>query len=602
MKTSLLALPALLAALVLAVPSPFQEPLQAQTPPYTSRWRSVSDRLIASLFGVEKTVDKQSGSHIGSDNSPAQPFSHILARYEGDVVLRFNISTAEEAEELREAADTLLLDVWEHTQDWVDIRLSKDIIASLLGLLPPTLQQSHAPLLHERDLAQAIYNTYSQFRSPPQPAPQTTKLPSPLHDRGFSPALQPSGHQNGGETNRFFQDYQPLGVIYPWMRFLASFFTTHTRLISIGQSYEGRDILGLRLGVHPTNGADPNPPRRKTILIPGGAHAREWISTSTATYIAFALITGYGKTPAITTLLETFDVVIIPTLNPDGYEYSWSTDRLWRKNRQSTSVRFCPGIDLDRGFGFEWDAITTAGNPCSENFAGAGPFEAVESKRLADWAKNETQANNVDFIGLLDLHSYSQEILYPYSYSCSAVPPGQENLEELAIGLAKAIRLSSGNVYDVLAACEGNVAFPSAKVGKSEKVFLPRIEEQGGSALDWFYHELHVKYAYQIKLRDRGTYGFLLPKEHIVPTGREVLESVMYFGEFLREEVYGEGNTDSVHGEDEGKNEVGAFANEEEILEEAEEKVPCEEIEKWIEEGDWDVDEPQIELRRRRKR
>lgn len=598
MRALLLALPALLSAFVIAVPSPassFQQPLQSQTAAQTSRWRHLSDRIIGSLFGVEKTFKSTGGSnHVGFDTRSRQPPAHPLARYEGDVVLRFNISTAEEAEGLREAVDTLLLDVWDHTHDWVDIRLSKDIVPSLLGLLPATLQQSHAPLLHERDLAQAIYDTYPRPSS--QPAPQTSKPPSL-----FSP-VAPSTSANGNreEPNRMFLDYQPIDVIYPWMRFLASFFTTHTRLISIGTSYEGREILGLRIGVHPTNNEDPDPPKRKTILITGGLHAREWISTSSASFVAWSLITGYGKTQTMTTMLETFDFVVIPTVNPDGYEYSWTTDRLWRKNRQATDVRFCPGIDLDRGFGFQWDAFTTTGNPCSENFAGEAPFEAVESKQLADWAKNEIESNNVEFIGLVDLHSYSQEILYPFSYSCSTVPPGQENLEELALGLAKAIRLSSGNGYDVLAACEGNVA-PI----KGEKVLLPMVEEQGGSALDWFYHEMHVKYAYQIKLRDRGTYGFLLPRENIVPTGREVLEAVMYLGQFLQDNVYG----DAVKGDadtDPAAAEGDALTEESlDIDVEEKSRIAGEEIEKWIEK-DWvvveDLDEPQIELRRRRKR
>jgi extracellular matrix protein 14 len=152
----------------------------------------------------------------------------------------------------------------------------------------------------------------------------------------------------------------------------------------------------------------------------------------------------------------------------------------------------------------------------------------VESHRLAEWAKNETENNGVKFLGFLDLHSYSQQVLYPYAYSCNADPPSLENLEELAMGLAKAIRISSGQQYGVASACEGAVSSKLAPMGG-----VSRMETGGGSAIDWFYHEMRVRYSYQIKLRDTGAYGFLLPKENIVPTGEEAFNAVKYFGDFL---------------------------------------------------------------------
>lgn len=126
-------------------------------------------------------------------------------------------------------------------------------------------------------------------------------------------------------------------------------------------------------------------------------------------------------------------------------------------------------------------------------------------------------------------------MLYPYSYTCDDLPPTLENLEELAAGIAKALRLSHGGKYGYKAtsACEGNV-FTAQKHGQSDvRTRLPRMETGGGSALDWFYHEIGAHYAYQIKLRDTGSYGFLLPKENIVPTGKEVLEGVHYLARFL---------------------------------------------------------------------
>ncbi len=221
-------------------------------------------------------------------------------------------------------------------------------------------------------------------------------------------------------------------------------------------------------------------------------------------------------------------------LNPDGYEYSWRSIASWRKSRQQTKMRFCRGLDLDHAFGFEWDGVRVHERSCSESYGGDQPFQAVEASQLAARAKNET-LYNVTFVGLLDLHSYSQQILFPYSYTCSVDPPNRENLEELAVGLAKAVRLASGEIYSVTSACEGAVARAFSASNS-----LPRVESGGGSAIDWFYRkqppvfrpllrnasrgglffadscgfytdELNARFTYQIKLRDTGSYGFLLP-------------------------------------------------------------------------------------------
>lgn len=444
------------------------------------------------------------------------------------------------------------------------------------------------------DLAQAIFESYPSLGLiDPQIALQQS--------RPFGPEIGPSID----ETNIFFRDYQPLSVIVPWMRLLRSLFPTHVRMISIGVSYEGREIPALRVGVHPSNSEKPSAPR-KTIIIAGGSHAREWISTSSVNYVAYSFITAYGKSKSLTKLLENYDWVFVPTLNPDGYVYTWENDRLWRKNRQQTALRFCKGFDLDRAYGFEWDSESSKTNPCSESFPGENAFEAVESRRFASWVRNETQNNKVEIVGFLDFHSYSQQVLYPYSYSCTSAPPSLENLEELAVGLAKAIRVASGEKYGVTSACEGSVTFarndrPSQSSGmpKKGKVFWPQIETGGGSALDWFYHELNVSYAYQIKLRDTGSYGFLLPSSNIVPTGKEAFGAAEYFGQYLM------GNKGIEKSEyEQGRNDVDDLSHNEKggrgslLLEEQEDHL----VE---EKGSGDYEATGItseELRRRRRR
>ena len=442
--------------------------------------------------------------------SHARP-STQYSSYADQVVVRFNVTTAEETNSLAEACITLFLDVWNISYDYVDIKLGINDLAPLLGLLPDSLQHAHQPLLHGQTLANAVEDTFPH-------SPQNRLSEGLQRKRSFTADLRTT------DTSEFFREYRPLEVLVPWMRLLESLFSANVRLISVGRSWEGRDIYGLRVGVHPTNDEKPLEPR-KTVLVTGGSHAREWISVSTVSYVMYNFIVGYGRDSDITTLLEQLDFVFVPTLNPDGFVYTWKYDRLWRKTRQPSPIAFCHGIDIDRSWSYEWDTGQhgLSPNPCSENYAGERPFDSVEARSFVDWMHNETTSNNITIISMIDLHSYSQSVLVPYAYSCADLPPNYEELVELGLGMSRAIKRTYGEFFEVLSACQDKM------LGLTKG----RIQDSHGSPLDWFHHDMDVKYSYQIKLRDTGSYGFLVPPDYIVPSGQEIFNAVMFLGRSL---------------------------------------------------------------------
>ncbi|KAI0491260.1 hypothetical protein F4859DRAFT_40871 [Xylaria cf. heliscus] len=434
-----------------------------------------------------------------------------LKGYEDQVVIRFNISQPQHEAALRTVVDRMLLDVWSFADNHVDVRVPSRRVRFLTRALPSSLRENHSILVP--DLARAAAATY--------PSRPSFTHAHQLYDRGTASASHalPKKHD---VADVYFQDYQPYSVMVAWMRLIDSLFRGRglVQMINIGKSYEGRDIPALRVGIQPDG--DTSGRRREVVLVTGGLHAREWIATSSVNYVAWSFIQSADKDPIVKKILERFDLVFIPVLNPDGYEYTWEVDRLWRKSRQRTKMSYCPGFDLDHSFPYQWDSVEHQNEPCSESYGGDEPFQAIEAAQLADWARNETE-NGAKFVGYLDLHSYSQQILVPYSFSCNVQPPNMENLQEVAMNLGKHMRLSNGELYTVASACEGAVLNSAG----------PLVEARGGSAIDYFYHELGAHYSYQIKLRDTGSYGFLLPSDNIIPAGEEIFQAMKYLGDFL---------------------------------------------------------------------
>lgn len=105
----------------------------------------------------------------------------------------------------------------------------------------------------------------------------------------------------------------------------------------------------------------------------------------------------------------------IPMANPDGYEYSMTVDRMWRKTRSKNDEvnRWCRGTDANRNWGFRWAEVGATRSPCSSTYAGSEAFSEPEVTGLREFVRKNVQNLKV----YISFHAYGQLFLSPWGYT-----------------------------------------------------------------------------------------------------------------------------------------------------------------------------------------
>ncbi|XP_063365813.1 carboxypeptidase B-like [Cydia amplana] len=292
--------------------------------------------------------------------------------------------------------------------------------------------------------------------------------------------------------------YHGLRTIYSFMDKLAE---THPYLCNtfvIGKTCEGRDIKLLRI-------SNSNPDN-KGVWLDGGIHAREWVSVAVTTYIANEIVKNFHRMPESVTNKDWY---ILSVMNPDGYVYTHTTDRMWRKNRAKYGQ--CVGVDLNRNFSYGWGEAGEDGSsedPGSIFYRGPKPFSEPETAAV----QRAVLESNTDFEAFLSLHSYGEVIIFPWGYTSEPCPSYVELLEGGTV-MARAIHEVNGRTY---------------KVGSTKDIMY----YSAGTSVDWSYGVANIPYSYMIELPSKQ-HRFLLPKEQIIPTAMEVLCGVIELMQFV---------------------------------------------------------------------
>lgn len=126
-----------------------------------------------------------------------------------------------------------------------------------------------------------------------------------------------------------YHDYDELTAL------LADYAKTYpniTELFSWGKSVSGREIWGLRITDNPAVKEQAEP----EFVYIGNMHGDETVGREMLVNFIGLLLSGYGSNAVLTDLVDTTDIYIVPSMNPDGFE---------RARRANDN-----GFDLNRNF------------------------------------------------------------------------------------------------------------------------------------------------------------------------------------------------------------------------------------------------------------
>ncbi|KAF7468540.1 mast cell carboxypeptidase A [Marmota monax] len=270
--------------------------------------------------------------------------------------------------------------------------------------------------------------------------------------------------------------------------------------IKIGSTFEDNPLYILKIG--------KKDERRKSIFMDCGIHAQEWISPAFCQWFVYQAAKSYGKNKIMTKILDRMNFYVLPVFNVDGYIWSWTQDRMWKKNRSKNHNSKCVGTDLNRNFNVSWHSSPNTDDPCQDTYRGPAPESEKETKAVADFIRSHLKSIRA----YISFHSYSQMLLFPYGYTLK-LPPNHEDLTKVArIGTdVLSTRYETQYIYGPIA----STAYPTS-----------------GSSLDWAY-SLGIKHTFAFELRDKGRFGFLLPESRIKSTCKETMLAVKFIAKYI---------------------------------------------------------------------
>ena len=299
-----------------------------------------------------------------------------------------------------------------------------------------------------------------------------------------------------GDVNGAFHSYSETVAM---LNDLQKRFPSLASVGSMGHSAEGRELQYIKISNNVS--IDENEPN---IYLLGCHHAREWLSVEVPLLFAQYLLENYAVNSEVRNAIDHSQIFILPVCNPDGLEFSIQTYRMWRKNRKYNGD-LSWGVDINRNYGYKWgfDNIGSSSDPWDETYRGTAAFSEPETNMIRTFLISHPPA------GLISYHTYSQLILYPWSYTYTE-PPDVDIFMKIALEMQTRIFKVNGRLY---------------KYGSSDQLYLTN-----GDTSDWVYGTFGAP-AFTIELPplEFTEGGFFTSEKMISEVYNENIPALLYF-------------------------------------------------------------------------
>ena len=226
-----------------------------------------------------------------------------------------------------------------------------------------------------------------------------------------------------------FRPYGTPGGIKDEILATAAAFPGLTKLVVLGETVNGQEILALKVTKDATKLKDG---KRPAVLYASAQHAREWITPEMTRRLMHYYLDNYGSDPEITEIVDTTELWFIPVLNPDGYDFTHTDERLWRKNLRDNNgdgvITVGDGVDLNRNFAVKWgyDNEGSSPDPASDTYRGPEPNSEPETQAL------DNLFARIRFEFFVNYHSAAQLLLYGIGWQVSTPSPDDMIYEAMA--------------------------------------------------------------------------------------------------------------------------------------------------------------------------